>query len=122
MPTPDTFPTVAQGGPQYARFLEPAPDWDEIITETKFDDGGVSYAIHADTPTRTFIFEYTGLSLVEAKILDDHRESAKGKYLGFVFVHPRTNETIEDVHYMEFEKDHNKLWSQRRRISLIKRP
>lgn len=119
---PDVFPSPDRGGPPYARFKEEAPDWDEIITETKFDDGGVSYAIHADTPTRVFVIEYTGLSTLEAKILDDHRESAKGKYLGFTFVHPRTGETITDVHYQEYDRDHTKLWSQRRAISLIKRP
>lgn len=123
MSTVSQFPTPDLGGPQYSFFKPEVPDWDEVTSEERFDDGGIATYLDADDPIRTWILRYTVLDQLNAKILDDHREEAKGKNNDFSFRDPRSGVLYIGVRYVLYEyPDHQKVNSQSRNIVLGQYP
>lgn len=127
---PSAYPNTATVGFTYTKYTKEKPDWDEITLESVFEDQGADYNQSADTPSQRWTIEYDILTETQAKVLDDHYDSAKGRVLGFSFTEPRNyprtgmaGTTYTDVHYLEYERDHGEHFSiQRRRVVLIKRP
>lgn len=125
---PSAFPDTSTVGQKYLKYLKHVPSYDDVTLESKYEDGGKDYNTSADTPPQLWTLEYDGLTETQAKVLDDHYASAKGKVLGFSFTEPRnvpwstTGSTYTDVHYEEYTKDHSKVWGQKRTVVLAKRP
>lgn len=122
MATISPHPTPDQNGPMYSRFFEPPPDYDAVTTAHEYEDGGKSFNLDSEQQPRSFEISYDGLSELEAQILDDHYDEAKGQINDFTFTHPRTGEEIEGVHYLSYERSHEKTWMQTRRVVLIRYP
>jgi hypothetical protein len=123
------FPNVVAIGGHYLKYLKHPANWDDITIQSEFEDGGVDFNVRAASPPQRWTFEFGGLNDTQAKVLDDHYADAHGQLLGFSFTEPRdvpwshtTGSTYTDVHYESFEKDHDKVWIQSRKITLIKRP
>lgn len=126
---PSAYPNTATVGQTYSKYTKEKADWDEITVKSSFEDGGADFLLHAASPPQRWTFEYGGLTETQAKVLDDHYDSAQGQVQGFSFTEPRnypwttTGSTFSDVHYESFERSHDpKLWSQTRKVVLIKRP
>lgn len=125
---PSAYPNTAAVGLTCLKYLKHPQDWDEITVVQKFEDGGADFLITAASPPQVWQLEYDALTETQAKVLDDHYASAQGQALGFSFTEPRnvpfttTGSTYTDVHYLQFEKGHDKYWVQSRKVTLIKRP
>ncbi len=126
---PSAYPNTATIGFTYTKFTKEKADWDEITIESPYEDGGKDFNQSADAPSQRWTIEYAILTETQAKVLDDHYDSCKGKALGFSFTEPRNypwtgaGSTFTDVHYEEYTREHGEhLSSQRRRVVLVKRP
>ena len=121
-PTPfsSSYPTEP-AGPRYLKLERLVSEWRSLV-EKEFKDGGVSMGLSNTTPVLQWEFNYDGLTSTEAAMLDEHYEDALGRFYGFTFRDPWTGELFNDVHYELFEKDHEKVWSNKRHLILIKRP
>src|SRR6185295_20096348 len=100
----------------YHKYTKEKADWDDIVLTSIFEDKGADHNLSADTPCQRWTFEYTHLTETQAKVLDDHYDSAKGQYLGFSFTEPRdypssgaTGATYTDVHYESYERSHDSV-------------
>lgn len=114
---------VEVGGPQYLKFRQFTPSYDEVTDQHTYEDGGASFVLRNDTAPIVFLFEYDGLLEEEAAILDNHRADAFGSAFGFELTNPRTEEVFQDVHYLEWAEDHLLIETVNKRIiRLIKRP
>lgn len=120
--SPDAFPTPAEGGPQFLKFHQYQPSYDDVMDEHIYEDGGASYVLFNDTAPIIFLFEYDGLEEDLVSTVDAHRADAFGKAFGFEFTNPRTDEEFTDVHYLDWDEDHRKTWNNRRTVRLIWRP
>lgn len=121
--SPGPYPIPAIGGPQYIKFRQFVPSYDEMVDEHEYDDGGASYVLRNDVAPIIFLFEYPGnIDENEVGILDDHRADAFGKAFGFDLTDPRTGDEFENVHYLDSKDDHEKVWMQQRTVRLIWRP
>jgi hypothetical protein len=113
-------------GPEWLKFHEFQPDYQQVTNRHEYEDGGASFLIINDTAPILWTIEYDGLEVgsgVGVSIIDAHRADAFGEVYGFSLTNPRTSVTYTDVHYLpEFEEDHRKTWINRRVIRLIKRP
>src|SRR5688500_2722833 len=106
---------VEVAGPRYIKFWQFVPSYDEVVDEHIYEDEGASYVIRNDTAPIIFLFEYPGnIDEDESAILDDHRADAFGKAFGFELTNPRTLEVFQDVHYLDSQDDHIKVWMQQR--------
>lgn len=124
-PGPYPIPSGGTGanGPQYTKFRQFRPDYDEVSDTHIYEDGGASYVLFNDSAPIIFLFEYAGNLLVEeAMPLDEHYEFAAGQVFGFTLTNPRTDQVFTNVHYLEDEDDHSKTWMQQRTNRLIWRP
>lgn len=120
MPTPNPYPTAANGGPIPVYFDEIRPEWGEFGRE--FADGNPAYNTIQTSRIRHFVFEYDGLDQAQAQVLDDHYNSTRGG-LSFTLVHQRTGEIITGVRYEGYSRGpHVRVWSQTRSVKLVKYP
>jgi hypothetical protein len=114
-------PSVNPSNPKIDYFQELPTEYK--VLEQVFEDQGADYALDATTGVRKFVIGYNSLTEAEAAILDTHYNLAKGKFTGFQITIPRTGEIVNDVHYFDFDyPGHEKKWSQKRKVVLIKRP
>lgn len=131
--SPGPYPTPSEtiitsggasvGGPIYMKFRQFVPSYDDVVDEHIYEDEGASYLIRTDTAPIIFLFEYPGnIDEDDAAILDNHRADAFGKAFGFELTNPRTGEVFQNVHYLDGQDDHDKVWMQKRVIRLIWRP
>lgn len=124
---PGAYPIPSGGtgsnGPQYTKFRQFSPSYDDVTDEHIYEDGGASFVTFNDDAPIIFLFEYAGNLLEEdAQILDEHYANAGGKAYGFILTNPRTDEVFTNVHYLEHRDDHEKTWTQSRFNKLIWRP
>lgn len=124
---PNEFPTPAFGGARYMKYRKLAKDYSEITDFAHFDDGGLDTNQHASDTAQRYEFTYNGLTETQAKVFDDH--FTINKLSGtFTLQEPRnepwtgTTGSSVTVRYESYERDHEKVWSQSRRIVLIKTP
>lgn len=111
------------GGPQFLKFHQYQPDYGDVTDEHVYEDGGASRFLRNDSAPITFVFEYDGLLEEEAAILDEHRADAFGGAYGFELTNPRTLQVFQDVHYLEWDEDHQLYETiNKRTVRLIKRP
>lgn len=112
------------GGPQYTKYHRYQPSFDDVVDTHEYEDGGASFVMRNDTAPIIFLFEYAGhLLSEESDILDEHHHHAFGPAFGFELTDPRTDEVFQDVHYLEWEEDHDIIQTLNRRIvRLVKRP
>ena len=129
-PTPKQSPAGSAGmfGPPYLKYLKRAKDWGAITLVSTYEDQGRDFNTSADDAPQFWEFEYGGLDDTEAKVLDDFWDAHK-LHVGFTFVEPRDvpwtdieGDTYTDVHFESYEKDHDKVWIQSRRVVLVKYP
>lgn len=119
---PTNYPTLDYGGPQWLRFYATEPEY-AVVQGPLYADKGQDTFLSFTNPVRRWVFDYEGLTEVEAQILDDHFASAYGTHLGFAFTDPRTGTAYTGVKYERYERPaHEKVWLQSRRVQLIKRP
>lgn len=124
-PGPYPIPSGGTGlnGPQYTKYRQFDPSWDDVTDTHTYEDGGASYLALNDNAPIAFLFEYAGNLLEEeAEILRDHRNDAGGQLFGFELTDPRTGQVFQNVHYLESDDDHIKTWMQQRTVRLIWRP
>lgn len=127
---PSAYPNTATIGQFYTTYKKEPPDWKDVTLEVIFEDQGADRNLSAASAVQRWAFVYRGLSETQAKVLDDHYDSANGPFQGFSFTEPRnypwsgtTGTVFTDVHYEVFERDHDRiLHNQIRRVVLIKRP
>lgn len=122
LPSPSAYPMPAAGGPQYTFFEQQTADWHTRRQE--FADGGAAYRTNLSTAILRWVIEYEGLSEIDAAVLDDHYNTARGD-AGFTFslTDPRTATVHTGVRYQAMETGtHQKKWAQTRRVILIKYP
>ncbi len=127
---PGAYPNTSTVGMSYLKYTKEKADWDEITDRSIYEDKGADYNLSADVPPQRWTFEYGGLTETQAKVLDDHYDSAQGQNLGFSFTEPRnypstgtTGTAYTDVHYESYERGHDSVLStQTRKVVLIKRP
>lgn len=130
---PDIFPTPLHSqtydtGPLYMKYLRHPKDWKAITVQSKFEDGGVDVLeTGADAPQR-WTLEYDGLEDEDANILDQFWESHRLS-IPFTFIEPRDHPwtgieggTYTNVYFESYERDHAKVWIQKRTITLVKFP
>lgn len=113
------------GGPQYTKFHQYQPSYEDVIDTHVYEDGGASYVGRnpAHQAPVIFLFEYAGNLLEdEVAILDNHRADAFGPLYGFELTNPRTGQVFQNAHYMEWGEDHVKTWINQRTVRLIWRP
>lgn len=127
-PTPLHSPTY-DTGPFYIKYTKHAKDWAAITLVSKYEDGSVETNESADDAAQKWTIEYDGLSEEDVQILDDfwdaHRLSVT-----FTFIEPRNRpwtdqegSTFTGVRFESYEdRDHDKVWIQRRVVHLIKYP
>lgn len=127
---PSAFPSSATVGRKPNKYLKHDLDWKSITVESVFEDKGSKLNQSAPAPVQRWTLEWRGLSEAQAKVLDDHYDSAGGPFAGFDFTEYRnvpwtgtTGSTFTGVRYESYTKDHNRvLHNQTRTIVLIKRP
>lgn len=127
---PSAYPNTSTVGFTYTKYTKEKADWDAITIESIYEDQGADYNQSATTAPQRWTLEYDILTETQAKVLDDHYDSTKGKVLGFNFTEPRNypwshaaGTTFTDVHYESYEREHGEHLSiQRRRVVLVKRP
>lgn len=127
---PSAFPNTATVGQTYLKFTREKADWDAVTIKSTYEDSGADFNLSATVPSQRWTLEYGGLTETQAKVLDDHFDSAQGQVFGFSYTEPRnypwsgtTGTAYTDVHYESYERSHDpKLWTQTRKIVLIKRP
>lgn len=120
------YPTPAFSGPPYLKYTKRAKDYKEITVFSHFEDGGIDTNEHAADAAQRYDFVYDGLTDTEAKVLLDH--FITNRFSGtFSFQEPRnepwtTTGSTVTVRYESFERDHDKVWTQSIRLTLIKTP
>lgn len=129
-----TYPTPLHSasydtGPLYMKYVKHAKEWGEITLISTYEDKGVDTNESADDAPQRWTIEYDGLSEADVQILDDfwdvHRLSTT-----FTFIEPRDRPstgaeglTVTGVNFEAYEdRDHDKVWIQRRIVRLIKYP
>ena len=131
--SPGPFPipglsTIHGIGPPWLKMHEFQPDYNKVMDRHEYEDGGASFVIYNVQAPVLWLIEYDGLDGIfggplDYHVLDSHRADAFGQAYGFNFTNPRTGYLYTDVHYDEsFEEDHEKVWTNKRSIHLIKRP
>lgn len=126
---PTAYPNTATVGRLYAKYRKREPEWTRVVVESIYEDGGADRNLKASIAVQRWDFEYK-LTEAQAKVLDDHYDSANGTFQGFEFTEPRdfpldgsVGATFTDVHYESYERDHARIFgNQIRRITLVKRP
>jgi hypothetical protein len=130
----DVYPTPLHSqsyntGPIYMKYTKYAKDWKEITLISTFEDKGVDTNESAANMPQKWTIEYDGLEEDDVQILDDfwnnHRLS-----IPFTFIEPRDRPwtgaeglTVTGVKFEDYEdRDHDKVWIQRRVVHLIKYP
>src|SRR5262249_46301625 len=109
------------GGPPYLKLLQIAEEYASVTVKTMVDQGA-TYGADSSNKVRKWEIIYDGLTAAQAATLDTHYKSAVGQLLGFDFTDPQTTTLYTDTHYLEYSRDHSKVWSQSRKVTLIKRP
>lgn len=120
--SPGPYPTPAAGGPQYLKFHQYQPSYEDVTDEHVYEDGGSSYVLANDVAPIIFLFEYDGLEEDLIAPIDAHRADAFGSAFGFGFTNPRTDQVFTNVHYLDWSEDHRKTWNNSRTVRLIWRP
>lgn len=122
------YPTPAHSGPPYLKYRKPAKDWASVTVVSVFEDQGADFQKSAADAPQIYELFYDGLTDVQADILDQFWD-AHGIDTPFDFDEPRdapwtgsAGDTIEDCYFKSYEKDHTKVWSQSRRVELVKYP
>lgn len=113
------------GGPQYMKFHQYQPLYEDVIDTHVYEDGGASYVSRnpAHQAPIIFLFEYRGNLLEdEVAILDNHRADAFGPLYGFELTNPRTAQVFQDVHYLDWNEDHTLITMNHRIVRLVWRP
>lgn len=122
------YPTVAFSGPKPLNYFKRAKDYKEITDISEFDDGGRDTNEHASDAPQYYELFYDGLTETEADVLDDHYNTNRLSGT-FSFQEPRnepwtgTTGSTVTVRYESYERvKHDKVWSQSRRVVLVKTP
>ena len=106
------------GGPLPLRQVDYPPDYEVI--RYYLEDGGIRVNVRPCGPVRV-VLEYDGLTEVQAAILDDHWELAKGKTNTFPYFDRRAGVTYTGVRYDKFEIiTHQKYTILARKITLLR--
>lgn len=129
-----TFPTPGHSqtydtGPIFLKYLKRPKSWQEVTVFSEFEDGGKDILVHAASPPQYWELEYDGLEDEDANILDEFWD-AHGLHTPFTFIEPRTHPstgvegaTYTNCYFAEpMERDHSKVWIQRRKVIIVKRP
>lgn len=128
-PTPLHSPSY-NTGPVYLKFRKLAKDWASVTVVSVFEDQGRDFQKSAADAPQFYELIYDGLGDEDAKILDDFWD-AHGIDTPFTFIEPRDNpwtgaegNTVTGCYFAEggYEKDHSKVWSQSRRVLIVKYP
>lgn len=128
-----TFPTPLHSqtydtGPFIMKYLKRPKDWESITVFSDFEDGGRDSVLHAATPPQFWELTYNGLEDEDANILDQFWD-AHGLHVSFIFIEPRDHPstgveggTFTGCKFVSYERDHEKVWIQARKIVIVKRP
>lgn len=132
-----TYPTPKQGlggsagqfGPPYMKYIKHRKDWAEITLISTYEDKGVDTNTSADDMPQRWTLEYDGLDETQVHVLDDFWDQHK-LTTDFTFVEPRDQpwtgvegSTVTNVRFESYEdRDHDKVWINRRIAHLIKYP
>lgn len=128
-----TYPTPLHSqtydtGPIYLKYLRHPKDWKSVTVFSEFEDGGVDSLEHADDAPIRWEIEYNGLEDEDANILDEFFEAHRFS-IAFTFIEPRDHpwtqiegNTYTDVYFEDYQRDHDKVWIQSRRVKLVRRP
>jgi hypothetical protein len=128
-----TFPTplhsqTYDSGPVILKYLKRPKAWAEVTVFSVFEDGGRDVLEHADNAPQYWELDYDGLEDEDANILDEFWESHRLS-VPFTFIEPRDHPstgseglTVTGCYFVSFERDHNKVWIQSRKIVIAKYP
>lgn len=123
-----TYPTPAQGGPPYLKYIKHRKKWDEITLISTFEDKGVDTNTSADDTVQRWTLEYDGLTESQIATIDSWWDTYK-RSTSFDFQEPRnapwttTGTTFTGVKFESYEDgDHTKVWINKRIVHLIKYP
>lgn len=126
-PTPLHSPTY-DTGPQYLKYLKVRKDWASVTLVSRFEDGGIETNRSADVPMQEYHLEYNGLEDEDANILDEFWDT-HGLHVTFDFIEPRDHpwtgqegNTVTGCRFISYERDHDKVWIQSRRVVIGKFP
>lgn len=127
-PTPLHSPTY-DTGPVYIKYTKHAKDWNEITIISTYEDKGIDTNESADDAPQRWTLEYDGLSEEDVQILDSFWDAHR-LHVTFIFIEPRDRpwsgaegSTVTGVRFESYEdRDHDKVWVQRRVAHLIKYP
>jgi hypothetical protein len=129
----DVFPTPLHSqtydtGPLYLKYLRHPKDWNAVTVKAEFEDGGTDYLLRAADAPLIWDLEYNGLEDEDANILDEFWENHRLE-IPFTFIEPRDHpwtgvegNTYTGIHFESYERDHEKVWIQSRKIRLVKHP
>lgn len=116
------FPTPQLGGPIPTVWRPEQPDYKAVTYNNTMADGGKTFNTVNNKAPLKFTLDYIKkLDEHQAKILDDHYDEAFGESGAFDYT-DRDGTLYTDVHYFSFDRDHEKLIAQTRRIVLIQYP
>lgn len=118
-----------QVGPPYLKYIRHRKNWADITLISKYEDQGVDTNTSADDLPQRWSLEYDGLEEEEVQILDNFWDQHK-LTVDFTFVEPRDEpwtqiegDIITNVRFESYEdRDHDKVWINRRVVHLIKYP
>lgn len=132
-----TFPTPkqvlvgsgGQVGPPYLKYIRHRKNWADITLISKYEDQGVDTNTSADDLPQRWSLEYDGLEEEEVQILDNFWDQHR-LTVDFTFVEPRDEpwtqiegDIVTNVRFESYEdRDHDKVWINRRVVHLIKYP
>lgn len=103
-----------------ARFHASPGDWDEVTESHRFQDGGIAFNELNDTAGKVWTVIWTGLSEAEAAPIDAFYEEKKLSN-SFTF-ETRLEGTYSAAYFLEYTRDHTKVWAQTRECKIIAYP